>query len=251
MYISTVCSFSCEPEIYRFKTQYFSHSYFILEQLEQPLQQILLGLQYSALVEEANHCLCGVLAGTGDTNTEGKTKPFYMKTASNGMTQPFGLGMSWRSGWHPRPALIESLRMARFTRNIHSGYFKERFPNSATCTRTFTSKNDSAANSSALSRQWDPSQNGLFFFSIDLERKAYPERCSSSWKEQRTTAHCSPYRSSLLRTFVYRTLRYLVLVRKLSVLATVQMKQFQNFLPAVWFQCSCYLSDHRIIQSQS
>lgn len=111
--------------------------------------------------------------------------------------------------------------MARFTHNIHSGYFKERFPNSATCTRTFTSKNDSAANLSALSRQWDPSQNGLFFFSIDLERKAYPERCSSSWKEQRTTAHCSPYRSSLLRTFVYRTLRYLVLVRKLSVLATI------------------------------
>lgn len=93
MYISTACSFSQEPEIYRLKTQYFSHSYFILEQLEQPLQRILLGLQHRALAEEANLCLCSVLAGTGDTNTEGKAKPFCMKTASNRMTQPFGLGM--------------------------------------------------------------------------------------------------------------------------------------------------------------
>lgn len=109
-----------------------------------------------------------------------------------------------------------------------------------------------------LTRQFISSQQTMGSipkWSLLLQR--WSQKKSLSWEtfqlrgRARTTAYCSPYRSSLLRTFIYRTLRYLTLVRKLSILATIQMRKSQNVLPAIRFQCSCYLSDHRIIESHS
>lgn len=94
-------------------------------------------------------------------------------------------------------------------------------------------------------------------WSLLLQR--WSQKKSLSWEtfqlrgRARTTAYCSPYRSSLLRTFIYTTLRYLTLVRKLSILATIQMRQSWNFLPAVQFQRSqviqfWYLSHQATVQ---